>query len=71
VNPLDHRLLLTSGERVTGLKSLITADYELYRDDHGFPVTVIRPRPIVAAAIAGNTDCNGAPLVMFSVMRNA
>jgi hypothetical protein len=47
------------------------ADYEAYLDDHGFPVTTIRPRPIVAAAIAVHTDCSGAPLASFRVVFKA
>jgi len=47
------------------------ADYRAYLGDHGFPVTTIRPRPIVAAAIAAHTDCSGAPLGSFSVVFKA
>ena len=47
------------------------ADYELYLDDHGFPVTTIRPRPIVAAASAVHTDWSGAPLGIFRMVFKA
>jgi hypothetical protein len=39
----------------------LKADYDMYQDDHGFPVTTIRPRPIVAFAIAVHTASRGAP----------
>jgi len=52
-------------------KVLNIADYEVYLGDHGFPATTIRPRPIVAAAIAVHADSSGAPLGSFSVVRNA
>ena len=71
-DPLDHRLLLTRGERVIGLKKFrYIADYDTYLNGHGLPDTTIRPRPIVAAAMAATTSCNGAPLGRFIGVRNA
>jgi hypothetical protein len=46
-------------------------DHDMYRLDHGFPVTTILPRPIVAAAMAVHTDCKGAPVGSFSTVRSA
>jgi hypothetical protein len=62
-SPLDQdRFWLTTGDRVTRLKNFrLKADYDMYQDDHGFPVTTIRPRPIVAFAIAVHTASRGAP----------
>lgn len=52
-------------------KSSFWADHDMYRPDHGFPVTTIRPRPIVAAAIAVQTDSKEAPLDCFGTVRRA
>ena len=61
-NPLEHhRFWLTAGDRVTRLKNFCKAVYDMYQDDHGYPVTTIRPRPIVASAIAVHTASRGAP----------
>lgn len=62
-------ILPTSGDRVTGLrKGSLAQDAER---DHGCPVTTIRPRPIVAAAMAFHTDSSGAPFGKLSVVRSA
>ena len=61
-NPLEHhRFWPTAGDRVTRLKNFAQAEYDMRRYDHEFPVTTIRPRPIVAAAISDHTVSRGAP----------
>ena len=47
------------------------ADYGKYLSDHVLVDTTILPRPIVAAAMARQTDSSGAPLGKVSVLFSA
>src|SRR5438067_2692102 len=62
VYPLSHRLLLMRRDRVLRTSKF---DSRRYIAGQGLTVTVIRPRPIVAAAIAVHTASRGAPLGTF------
>src|SRR5215469_18477706 len=63
-NPLDHHPILAHywGPCHTIEKLLPKLICETYHCDYGYPVTTIRPRPIVASAIAVHTASRGAPL---------